>query len=259
GARDADVRQQTLRATIAWSYDLLSHKEKRLFSALAVFSGGCTLEASEEIADAELDTLQSLVEKSLLRFTNGGYWMLETIREYATEKLEESSERELRRQQHAQFFKDLAALAEPALSGTRGQAQWLRTLDAERLNISEAIEWASRNDPELALDLAGSAWRLWWYRVYLVEGFELVRRTLEAANGCDPPLRLKALEAASYLAYRRGNVEAMSTFCNEGLARARETGDSASEGIFVYQLALVAHANGDDARADELFEESARL
>jgi predicted ATPase len=83
GGRDADPRQQTLRTTIQWSYDLLSIEEQRLFRALSVFSGGCTLEAAEEVADASLDTLQSLVEKSLLRFTDSRYWMLETIREYA--------------------------------------------------------------------------------------------------------------------------------------------------------------------------------
>jgi predicted ATPase len=84
GGRDADPRQQTLRATIEWSYDLLSPEEQQLFARLSVFAGGCTLEAAEEVCDADLDTLQSLVEKSLLRFTNERYWMLETIREYAS-------------------------------------------------------------------------------------------------------------------------------------------------------------------------------
>ncbi len=83
GGRDADPRQQTLRATIEWSYELLSPEEQELFARLSVFAGGCTLEAAEEVCDADLDTLQSLVEKSLLRFTNERYWMLETIREYA--------------------------------------------------------------------------------------------------------------------------------------------------------------------------------
>ena len=92
GGRDADPRQQTLRATIEWSYDLLSAEEQQLFARLSVFAGGCTLEAAEEVSDADLDTLQSLVEKSLLRFTNERYWMLETIREYAGERLERRRE-----------------------------------------------------------------------------------------------------------------------------------------------------------------------
>ena len=94
GGRDADPRQQTLRATIEWSYDLLSEEEQRVFRALSVFAGGCTLEAAEEVADADLDTLQSLVEKSLLRFTSERFWMLETIREYALGELVRNGEAE---------------------------------------------------------------------------------------------------------------------------------------------------------------------
>ncbi len=106
GGRDADPRQQTLRATIEWSYELLSPEEQQLFARLAVFAGGCTLEAAEEVADADLDTLQSLVEKSLLRFTDERYWMLETIREYAAERLEEAGECEQTRDGHVQFMAD---------------------------------------------------------------------------------------------------------------------------------------------------------
>jgi len=93
--RDADPRQQTLRTTIEWSYDLLSNEEQRLFRAFSVFAGGCTLNAAEEIAGADVDALQSLVEKSLLRFTDERYWMLETIRHYAGERLRESGEAEV--------------------------------------------------------------------------------------------------------------------------------------------------------------------
>ena len=92
GGRDSDPRQQTLRATIEWSYDLLAPEEQQLFARLSVFAGGCTLEAAEEVCGADLDILQSLVEKSLLRFTNERYWMLETIREYASGRLAKSGE-----------------------------------------------------------------------------------------------------------------------------------------------------------------------
>jgi predicted ATPase len=101
GGRDADPRQQTLRATIGWSYDLLSEDEQRLFARLSVFAGGCTLEAAEEVADADLDTLQSLVEKSLLRYSNERFWMLETIREYAGERLNAAGLARSARQRHA--------------------------------------------------------------------------------------------------------------------------------------------------------------
>src|SRR5205823_1679027 len=94
GGRDADARQATLRATIEWSYELLSPEERRLFARHSVFRGGCTLEAAEEVAEADLDLLQSLVDKSLLRHTAERLWMLETIREYASERLEKSNEAE---------------------------------------------------------------------------------------------------------------------------------------------------------------------
>jgi predicted ATPase len=108
GGRDAEARQQTLRATIGWSYDLLSEEDQRVFRALSVFVGGCTLEAAEAVADASIDTLQSLVEKSLLRFTNERYWMLETIREYALGELVRSGEAENAGMRHTEFFLDLA-------------------------------------------------------------------------------------------------------------------------------------------------------
>src|SRR5205823_1064176 len=104
GGRDADPRQQTLRATIEWSHNLLDEKERRLFARLAVFSGGCTLEAAEQVAEADLDTLQSLVDKSLLRHTGERFWMLETIREYALERLEASAEADHLHGMHAERF-----------------------------------------------------------------------------------------------------------------------------------------------------------
>ena len=111
GPRDAPERQRTLRATIEWSHSLLDEEEQRLFARVAVFTGGCTLEAAEQVARADLDTLQSLIEKSLLRHTESRYWMLETIREYATERLEESGEAEDLRRRHAEFFLELAKSA----------------------------------------------------------------------------------------------------------------------------------------------------
>ncbi|MBA2462759.1 MAG: adenylate/guanylate cyclase domain-containing protein [Actinobacteria bacterium] len=108
GGRDSEARQQTLRATIEWSYELLSEEEQRLFARLAVFAGGCTLEAAEQVADADLDTLQSLVEKSLVRHTQERFWMLETIREYAGERLDASEEANEVRERHATHFLTVA-------------------------------------------------------------------------------------------------------------------------------------------------------
>src|SRR5439155_9551472 len=114
GGRDAEPRQQTLRATIEWSYDLLEPEAQRLFARLAVFRGGCTLEAAEAVCEADLDTLQSLVDKSLVRLREQDrFWMLETIREYALEHLEGSGEAEELRRRHADYFLALAEEADP--------------------------------------------------------------------------------------------------------------------------------------------------
>ena len=257
--RDADPRQQTLRATIEWSYDLLTEEEQRLFARLSVFAGGCTLDAAEEVADADLDTLQSLVEKSLLRFSNERFWMLETIRELAAGRLDESGEGEDFLRGQAEFMARLAALAEPALLGSRGQAGWLRRIDPERLNIAAAIAWSSRADPVLALDLVGSIWRYWWYRAHLLEGYQHATAALDVDDASDTQRRLRVLEAASYLAYRRGEIRAMRAWCDEALRLARESRDQVAEGIFVNQLALAEAAEGNDERVERLLEESVQL
>src|SRR5205823_4652290 len=134
GGRDAEARQQTLRATIEWSYELLQEEEKRLFARLAIFAGGCTLEAAEEVALADLDTLQSLVNKSLVRHTGERFWMLETIREYALEQLEDSGQADSSGRRHAEWFLALAEEAEPFLTGAE-QAVWLERLEDEHDNL----------------------------------------------------------------------------------------------------------------------------
>ena len=123
GGRDADPRQQTLRATIDWSYDLLSEEEQRVFRALSVFAGGCTLDAAEEVCGADIKTLQSLVEKSLLRFSDERYWMLETIREYARERLDEAGETDALARRHADYhlalLEERPSFAHPGLPPSR--------------------------------------------------------------------------------------------------------------------------------------------
>ncbi len=138
GGRGVDARQETLRATIEWSYELLSVDEQRLFARLAVFRGGSTLEAAEEICAAELDLLQSLVDKSLVRARDERFWMLETLREYAAERLDASGEAERMRRRHADYFTELASQAEPHLR--RDEQEWLDRLERERDNIRAAFD-----------------------------------------------------------------------------------------------------------------------
>ena len=148
GGRDAEARQQTLRATIAWSYDLLAPDEQRGFRSLSVFAAGCTLAATEEVAGADIDTLQSLVEKSLLRFSNERYWMLETIREYAADRLQTEPEASETSERHTRFYTELSKSAHTELRGP-SQAEWLERLDPELENLRTAIRWAQDHDAAL--------------------------------------------------------------------------------------------------------------
>ena len=184
GSRTAPPRQQTLRGAIDWSYDLLSPAERRLLRRLSVFAGGWSLEAAEEAAGAPeaLDLLSQLVSKSLVLAEQrpgqeGRFRMLETIREYAQEKLAEAGEAEAAQDQHLTYYVALAEEAEPELRG-HGQAQWLKRLDQENDNLRAALAWAIQSgQAEPALHLAGDLGGFWNMRGYLLEG----HRWLEAA------------------------------------------------------------------------------
>ena len=154
GARDAPDRQKTLRATIEWSFNLLHEDEQRLFARLAVFSGGCTLDAAEQVVEAELDTLQSLVEKSLLRHSEERFWMLETIREYAAERLDRAEEEEFLTRRHAAYFADIVEEAGRALNGPLEKTA-REHVAPDTANVVAATEWArTQPDGDLLLRLA---------------------------------------------------------------------------------------------------------
>ncbi|MGA7731960.1 MAG: tetratricopeptide repeat protein [Chloroflexia bacterium] len=182
GAKDLPARQQTLRAAIDWSYDLLSAEDRALFRRLAVFVSGCTLEAMESVCiiedSTEIDVLnetESLVSKSLLRqdVQDDGeprFTMLETVREYAHERLLESGEEQMVHEQHLAHYMALAEEAEPQLAGA-AQATWLNRLELEHDNMRVALTWALANNCiEQALRIAGALARFWVVRSYLTEG-----------------------------------------------------------------------------------------
>lgn len=265
GARDRHERQRTLRATIDWSYDLLSAREKRLFRRLSVFAGGRTLETIEQVCDPEgkldvLDSVASLVDKSLLRRQETGdarprFVMLKTIQAYATDRLEESDECETFRRRHADCFLELAEQADEELRGPE-QATWNELLELEHNNFRSAMEWSMRKgDGRLALEIAGRLWRFWLVRGHLSEG----RRWLEAALGSAPAEAAsgRALRGLATLAIEQGALDRGVEAAGAALALDREIGDERGA---VHSLGLIADVvafRGDLAAAKELYEEAA--
>jgi predicted ATPase/class 3 adenylate cyclase len=253
GGRDLPERQRTLRATIAWSYELLTDDEQRLFSCLAVFRGGCTLEAAEDICNADIDTLQSLVDKSLVRHTDDRYWMLETIREYAAEKLDETGEVEELRRRHAEHFLALAEEAEPHLRG--GPKEWLDRLEAEHDNLRAAFDdLEASGESQLVLRLAGGLWRFWHDRSHFVEG----HRRLEAALAADEhptAARAKALIGAAGKATDALDYETARLHAEEAIALNEMLGDALGTAQARFMLGYAAVEEGDFERAQPIFEQ----
>ena len=205
GGRDADPRQQTLRATIEWSYELLSDPERQLFARLAVFAGGCTYEAAEVVVGADVDGLQSLVDKSLVRRTGGRFWMLETIGELARECLGASGEAEAIGRRHADYFLDLAEQAEPALKGA-DQPSWLQRLEDDHDNLRRGLDRLfDHGENELAARLAGALWLFWYMHGHVSEARRWLRRALDACPDQPSESRAKVLDGAGYLAVEQGD------------------------------------------------------
>jgi predicted ATPase/class 3 adenylate cyclase len=258
GGRDADPRQQTLRATIEWSYHLLTEEEQQLLARLSVFAGGCTLAAAEEVADADLDTLQSLVEKSLLRFTNERYWMLETIREYAAEHLASVSEREALKLRHADF---VGSWAEQARDGLKSDdTRWLREFDREQANVRAALETLVELDhTESLLPLVGRLGNFWEIRGEWREGREWLETAIPRSSGSRSADRAKALAFVSTYARHAGDRNAARVAGEESLSIFRELGDAKSCIWMLNALYIVASEAGDDHAAGPWLDEAADL
>jgi predicted ATPase/class 3 adenylate cyclase len=259
GPRDAPERQQTLRATIAWSHDLLSADEQRLFARLSVFAGGCTLDAAEQVCAADLDVLESLVDKSLLRRSGDRFWMLETIREFALEQLEESGGAEDLRHRHSAYFLELAELAKPELHA-RSSPVWFDRLQAEHDNVRAVLGDALEHGrADVALQLGGAVWLFWVGRGYWSEGRRWLESALAGSTESDPHLRVDALWGAGLLAVWQGDLERGRTAADELLDLAAETNSIRVRAIGVHIAALVASQRGDWDHAAKLHAESAQL
>jgi len=239
------------------SHDLLTPDEQRLFARLAVFRGGCTLEAADAVADADLDTVQSLVDKSLVRVREDRFWMLETIREFALERLEASGEADEMRRRHAESFLVLAVEAEPQLRRT-GRKTWLERVERDHDNIRAAMDHLARiGDTQRALQLASAMCPFWDIRSHWAEG----RRRLEILLKADdlPTLtRARALAGASKMATFSSDAETGRRWAEEAAALGRSLGDTWGTANSLFALAYAVSEDGDLTRAQGLLEESIR-
>lgn len=256
GARDLPRRQQTLQATIEWSYELLGEAERRLFARLSVFAGGCELEAAEAVTEADLDTLQSLVEKNLLRHRGERYSMLETIREFARARLEQSAEAEELNRRHAELFFALAEEAEPRLR--TDDKEWLDRVEAEHDNLRAALDWlAARGETQRVLRLAGALSRFWYVRGHGAEGRHRIENALAADDG-PSAARAAALNHAAIFAIEGADVAAVKARAEEGLELHRRLEDAWGVAHSGFLLAHAVTDAGDAAVGRELFAESLR-
>jgi non-specific serine/threonine protein kinase len=271
GNRTGLPRHQTLRAAIAWSYDLLSEPEQKVLRRLAVFADGFTLEAAEAVCAGEgidegnnLELLTHLVEKSLVLFDeregDTRYRLLETVRQYGQDKLVEAGETSAVRRRHRDFFLALAERGELALRGA-AQDAWLARFETEHDNFRAALEWSSTDEggAEAGLRLAGALHTFWHTRGYWSEGREWLERALarseEAPVACLP----KAIHGMAFMMRRLGEFEAAIPLCEKGLAVCRELGENKYRGRLLHHFRIHACNQGDYGRARVLCEEALAL
>lgn len=267
GAQDLPARQQTMRATLAWSYDLLTEAEKILFRRMAFFAGGCTLVAVEQICNADgalteepLEILASLIDKSLLQqkvnpYNEFRFSYLRVIREYALERLVESGETELIRQQQMFFFLAFVGAAEAQLTGSE-QKIWLERLEEEYDNLRVVLDCSvTGGDPEMGLRLASALWRFWHIRGYYHEGYRWLERLLTQSTLCTA-VRARALEAAGILASKQGDYGAARQHHEESLMIWRSANDQQGIATALHRLGGVALDQGDYEAARAQFDES---
>jgi predicted ATPase/DNA-binding SARP family transcriptional activator/DNA-binding CsgD family transcriptional regulator len=268
GSRTAEPRQRTLRATLDWSYELLSETEQELFWRISVFAGGWTLEAAEVVCSGDgieqedvLDLLGGLVDKSLVvaePSTSGTvrYRMLEPVRQYAREKLDESGEANEVQGRHAAYFLAVAEEAEPQLAGAQ-QSVWVERLEGEHDNLREALSWVlERGKAELGLRFGAALWRFWYDLGYLSEGIGWMERVLESSEPVASPVRVKALEGMGWLTQLQGDTERAEATYEEMLELSRELGDKRNIATALNSLGALALAQGNDEGARELLEEN---
>ena len=252
GARDLPDRQRTLRDTIAWSYELLDEEEQELFARLAVFVGGFTLAAAEEVVEADLDTLTSLVEKSLARQEEGRFWMLETIREFALERLDESGELAEMRRRHVDFFLEFAR--QDAEAGQQS-SEWLERLDSEHDNFRAALQYSGELDTPLELSLVAVLAPFWEHRSHLREGLERILEALDRHPDAPAELRTAPMSRGSIMAVKQGDLQTARQIAQSKKELHEAAGEEAGVGDALHLLGVVAASEGRFEEARALLEQ----
>jgi tetratricopeptide (TPR) repeat protein len=270
GNRDLDERQQTLRATVEWSYDLLSEQERTIFARLGVFVGGCRIDAAESVCDPDddlgmdvFDGVASLVEKSLLRQRDDPdgeprFWMLETIREYALDRLSARSERD--RAEEALAQQVIAFSLEARRKSRLDEASaWLARLDAEHHNIRFVLDWLiARDRGDDAANVLAGIWFFWLSRGHAREGISLAERTTDL-HYSTPLLRGQALVLTGELLSGQGRWSQARPLKQQALTIFLDQGDESEAAATLSDLGVIAAAEGDLAQARELHTRSLAL
>ncbi|HCP75911.1 MAG TPA: hypothetical protein DIU08_14895 [Ktedonobacter sp.] len=271
GDRDLPLRQQTLRNTIKWSYDLLDAGEQLLFRRLTVFVGGCTLDTVEafytllgNVTTHVLDDAGLLIDKNLLyqaeqEGNEPRLHMLETIREYGLECLDACGETEITRRAHATYYLALAEEAELQTAGSQ-QAMWLKRLEREHANLRAALRWlGDAEEPEQALRLAGALWWFWSVHGHLSEGCGWLESMLTSGKAVSDAMRAKALYGNGVLAYAYDDRTKAEALFAESLALYQKLGERRGIANCLYKLGLVACSRGSYTAARSLAEQALEI
>lgn len=278
GAIDLPKRQQTMRAAVDWSYDLLNEEEKRLFRRLSVFACRFSVVAAETIAsglpgDAStideddtvkfLDRFGSLADKSLLvrRQHPGGdisFCLLELVREYAEVKLETDDDADEIRRRHAYYYLSIAEEAEPHLQ-TKDTAKWIHKLDGEYENIRLALIWSIKKEPEIAARIAAAIRHFWLIRGHLTEGLAWAEEILALDPDIPNEIKWKILTVCGNIGQFQGNIRKAHTFYDEALTAARQTGNRKLIAQSLRGVGALAYLQYDFITARDLIDEAIRL
>lgn len=267
GGESPSSRHQTLRAAVDWSHDLLSAKERVLWRRLAVFAGGVSLEAVEAICPGDpidpgelIDLIASLVDKSILQTDRLGpetrYRLLETIRQYGVERLSASGEESAVRGRHRDWYMGWIERTDSALAEATDEVQWLGRIEREHDNLRAALQWSRWEENQTAaLRTAGALARFWERRGYWAEGLSWLKPALEA-EGVDPAIRARALNAAGPLARHLGDFDLGRRCLEETIRAARATGDHLLLARALNNLGASLADRGEPAAAEPLYLES---